>query len=87
MCGVGEGAISILHEVKARGAKVIVLTDADEVSHPRHADALLKLPEVFFFTAPLFASIPLQPLACYVPRFRGRYVGKPRSLAKPVTVE
>ncbi|MDQ6968605.1 MAG: glutamine--fructose-6-phosphate transaminase (isomerizing) [Mariprofundaceae bacterium] len=82
-----EKIISNLHEVKARGAKVILLTDADEKDFPAHADAILKLPEGDFFTAPLLASIPLQLLAYEVARSKGTDVDQPRNLAKSVTVE
>ena len=82
-----EKVISNLYEVKARGAKVILLTDADERDCPKHADAILKLPEGDFFTAPLLASIPLQLLAYEVARSKGTDVDQPRNLAKSVTVE
>ncbi len=82
-----EKVISNLYEVKARGAKVILLTDADEEDCPEHADAILKLPEGDFFTAPLLASIPLQLLAYEVARSKGTDVDQPRNLAKSVTVE
>jgi len=82
-----EKVISNLYEVKARGAKVILLTDADEKDCPEHADAILKLPEGDFFTAPLLASIPLQLLAYEVARSKGTDVDQPRNLAKSVTVE
>ncbi|MBN4061323.1 MAG: glutamine--fructose-6-phosphate transaminase (isomerizing) [Proteobacteria bacterium] len=82
-----EKVISNLYEVKARGAKVILLTDADEKDCPKHADAILKLPEGDFFTAPLLASIPLQLLAYEVARSKGTDVDQPRNLAKSVTVE
>lgn len=82
-----EKIISNLHEVKARGAKVILLTDADEKDYPKHVDAILELPEGDFFTAPLLASIPLQLLAYEVARSKGTDVDQPRNLAKSVTVE
>lgn len=82
-----EKVISNLHEVKARGAKVVLLTDADEKDCPAHADAILKLPEGNFFTAPLLAAIPLQLLAYEVARSKGTDVDQPRNLAKSVTVE
>ncbi len=82
-----EKVISNLHEVKARGAKVILFTDADENSYLKHADALFTLPVGDFFTAPLLASIPLQLLAYDVARSKGTDVDQPRNLAKSVTVE
>jgi len=82
-----DKVISNLHEVKARGAKVILLTDADEEDYLKYADAVVKLPEGDFFTAPLLASIPLQLLAYEVAKSKGTDVDQPRNLAKSVTVE
>ncbi len=82
-----EKVISNLHEVKARGAKVILFTDADENHYAEHADALFNLPVGDFFTAPLLASIPLQLLAYDVALSKGTDVDQPRNLAKSVTVE
>jgi glucosamine--fructose-6-phosphate aminotransferase (isomerizing) len=82
-----EKVISNLHEVKARGAKVILFTDVHEPDYVRHADAVFYLPEGDFFTAPLLASIPLQLLAYDVARSKGTDVDQPRNLAKSVTVE
>jgi len=82
-----EKVISNLHEVKSRGAKVILLTDADETDCFTYADAIVKLPEGDFFTAPLLSSIPLQLLAYEVARSKGTDVDQPRNLAKSVTVE
>jgi len=79
--------ISNLYEVKARGAKVILLTDADRSVYPEQLDALITLPEGDFFTAPILAAIPLQLLAYYVARAKGTDVDQPRNLAKSVTVE
>ncbi|MDX8397838.1 MAG: glutamine--fructose-6-phosphate transaminase (isomerizing) [Mariprofundaceae bacterium] len=79
--------ISNLHEVKARGAKVILLTDAKDEFCNEHVGSLIELPEGDYFTAPLLASIPLQLLAYYVARSKGTDVDQPRNLAKSVTVE
>jgi len=82
-----EKVISNLYEVKARGAKVILLTDADRSVYPEQVDAHINLPEGDFFTAPILAAIPLQLLAYYVARSKGTDVDQPRNLAKSVTVE
>ncbi len=82
-----DKVISNLHEVQARGAKVILITDIPEKECPTNVDAIIHIPEGDFFSAPLLASIPLQYLAYNVARFKGTDVDQPRNLAKSVTVE
>ena len=82
-----DKVISNLHEVQARGAKVILITDIPEKESPNNVDAIIHIPEGDFFSAPLLASIPLQYLAYNVARFKGTDVDQPRNLAKSVTVE
>ncbi|WP_038250160.1 glutamine--fructose-6-phosphate transaminase (isomerizing) [Ghiorsea bivora] len=82
-----DKVISNLHEVQARGAKVILITDIPEQEYPNDVDAIIHIPEGDFFSAPLLASIPLQYLAYNVARFKGTDVDQPRNLAKSVTVE
>jgi len=82
-----DKVISNLHEVQARGAKVILITDMDKETCPKDVDAVIQIPEGDFFSAPLLASIPLQYLAYNVARSKGTDVDQPRNLAKSVTVE
>ncbi len=82
-----DKVISNLHEVQARGAKIILITDIPEHEYPNNVDAVIHIPEGDFFSAPLLASIPLQYLAYNVARFKGTDVDQPRNLAKSVTVE
>ncbi len=82
-----DKVISNLHEVQARGAKVILVTDMPEKDCPDNVDALVHIPEGDFFSAPLLASIPLQYLAYNVAKAKGTDVDQPRNLAKSVTVE
>jgi glucosamine--fructose-6-phosphate aminotransferase (isomerizing) len=82
-----DKVISNLHEVQARGAKVILITDMDQDECPTNVDAVIHIPEGDFFSAPLLASIPLQYLAYNVARAKGTDVDQPRNLAKSVTVE
>ncbi len=82
-----EKVISNLHEVQARGAKVILLTDVGDSERPDDVDAIITIPTGDYFTAPLLAAIPLQLLAYYVACAKGTDVDQPRNLAKSVTVE
>jgi len=82
-----DKVISNLHEVKARGAKVILLTDTAMDDYTDEVEAVIGLPAGDFFTAPLLAAIPLQLLAYEVARAKGTDVDQPRNLAKSVTVE
>ncbi|MDX8377601.1 MAG: glutamine--fructose-6-phosphate transaminase (isomerizing) [Mariprofundales bacterium] len=75
-----------LQEVKARGARLILITDAD-ILDTHEEDHVLRIPHGNYFTTPLLASIPLQLLAYEVARARGTDVDQPRNLAKSVTVE
>jgi len=79
--------ISNLHEVKARGAKVILLTDVSLDDYSEEVEVIIPLPKGDFFTAPILASIPLQLLAYEVAKAKGTDVDQPRNLAKSVTVE
>jgi len=82
-----DKVISNLHEVQARGAKVILITDIENDEYPENVDVIVHIPEGDFFSAPLMASIPLQYLAYNVAKAKGTDVDQPRNLAKSVTVE
>ncbi|MDQ6988987.1 MAG: glutamine--fructose-6-phosphate transaminase (isomerizing) [Mariprofundaceae bacterium] len=82
-----DKVISNLHEVQARGAKIILITDLPKSECPQDVDAIVNIPEGDFFSAPLIASIPLQFLSYNVARSKGTDVDQPRNLAKSVTVE
>jgi glucosamine--fructose-6-phosphate aminotransferase (isomerizing) len=79
--------ISGIQEVRARGARTIVLAqDGDDVVAP-YADVLVRLPGVSTLLQPLVAVVPLQLFACELATVRGHDVDQPRNLAKSVTVE
>lgn len=83
-----EKTLSNLKEVEARGARVIVVTDAtDEDLKGVAAQAVVKVPFVAHETSPLLLNIPLQMLAYHVAVLNGTDVDLPRNLAKSVTVE
>jgi glucosamine--fructose-6-phosphate aminotransferase (isomerizing) len=79
--------INNIQEVRARGARTIVIaTDGDESVTP-YADTVIRIPDTKSLLTPLLALVPLQVLAAEVARARGLDVDQPRNLAKSVTVE
>ena len=82
-----DKVISNIQEVRARGARTIVLVEeADTVVEP-YADVILRLPKASTLLQPLLATVPLQIFACEVATLKGYDVDQPRNLAKSVTVE
>jgi len=79
--------VSNIQEVRARGARTIVIAEeGDDVVVP-YADHLIRVPHVPTLLAPLVTTVPLQVLACEIAAARGHDVDQPRNLAKSVTVE
>jgi glutamine---fructose-6-phosphate transaminase (isomerizing) len=79
--------VSNIQEVRARGARTIVIAeDGDEDVVP-YADHLIRVPRTPTLLAPVVTSVPLQILACEIADTRGFDVDQPRNLAKSVTVE
>ena len=82
-----DKVVSNIQEVRARGARTIVLAeDGDEEVTP-YADELIRLPRVPTLLQPLVATVPLQLFACELAAILGHDVDQPRNLAKSVTVE
>ncbi|TRY19860.1 glutamine--fructose-6-phosphate transaminase (isomerizing) [Tessaracoccus rhinocerotis] len=82
-----DKVISNIAEVRARGAKTIVLGDADDDQARAHAEVFIPLPKVSTLVQPLLAILPLQLFACELATLKGHDVDQPRNLAKSVTVE
>ena len=82
-----EKTLSNLDEVRARGAKTLLLCMEDAAIADAAADHILRLPHIHELLAPLETVIPLQLFAYYNSVLRGCDVDKPRNLAKSVTVE
>jgi len=79
--------VSNIQEIRARGARTIVIAeDGDDVVAP-YADTLIKIPAVPTLLQPLVATVPLQVFACELATAKGHDVDQPRNLAKSVTVE
>jgi glucosamine--fructose-6-phosphate aminotransferase (isomerizing) len=79
--------LSNVAEIRARGARTIVIAEAGDEESRKHADHLIEVPAVATLHAPFVTVIPLQVLAAEIAQARGYDVDKPRNLAKSVTVE
>ncbi len=82
-----DKVVSNIQEVRARGAKTIVLAEEGDADVLPYADVLIPLPVMPTLFQPLTAIIPLQVFACELATLKGHDVDQPRNLAKSVTVE
>lgn len=79
--------VSNIQEVRARGARTLVIAeDGDEAVVP-FADEVFRVPQCPTLLAPLLTVVPLQIFACELAHAKGLDVDQPRNLAKSVTVE
>ena len=79
--------VSNIQEVRARGARTIVIAEEGDSAVAPYADHLIRVPRTPTLLAPLVTTVPLQVLACEIAAARGHDVDQPRNLAKSVTVE
>jgi glucosamine--fructose-6-phosphate aminotransferase (isomerizing) len=79
--------LSNIQEIRARGARAIVVAEEGDDTVRPYASHLLELPAVPTLLQPLVSTVPLQVLAAEIARARGFDVDRPRNLAKSVTVE
>lgn len=79
--------VSNLQEVRARGARTVVIAEVGDDAVTPYADHLVRVPATPTLLAPLVTTVPLQVLACEIAAARGYDVDQPRNLAKSVTVE
>ncbi|MER5767964.1 glutamine--fructose-6-phosphate transaminase (isomerizing) [Streptomyces sp. NPDC001985] len=79
--------ISNIQEIRARGARTIVIAEEGDEEVVPYADHLVRVPAVPALLQPLVATVPLQVFACELATARGNEVDQPRNLAKSVTVE
>jgi glucosamine--fructose-6-phosphate aminotransferase (isomerizing) len=83
-----EKTSSNLQEVRARGGRVVFISDRTGIEKlGLDAAAAIELPTVDPFVAPIVYAIPVQLLAYHVAVAKGTDVDQPRNLAKSVTVE
>jgi glucosamine--fructose-6-phosphate aminotransferase (isomerizing) len=79
--------ISGIQEIRARGARTIVVAEEDDDAVEPYADVLIRIPRSSTLLQPLAAVVPLQLFACELATVKGHDVDQPRNLAKSVTVE
>ena len=81
---IAEKMLSNIQEVRARGAKIIAITDG---SVSLTAEHVIRIPETHALLQPILAIVPMQVFAYEMAVARGNDVDQPRNLAKSVTVE
>ena len=79
--------VSNIQEVRARGARTIVIAEEGDEDVVPYADHIIRVPRTPTLMAPVVTTVPLQVLACEIADTRGYDVDQPRNLAKSVTVE
>ncbi|MEV4192503.1 glutamine--fructose-6-phosphate transaminase (isomerizing) [Streptomyces toxytricini] len=79
--------VSNIQEIRARGARTIVIAEEGDQAVVPYADHLVRIPATPTLLQPLVATVPLQVFACELATARGNEVDQPRNLAKSVTVE
>ena len=79
--------LSAIQEIRARGARTLVLAEEGDEEAAAYADELITLPVVPTLLQPIVATVPLQLFACELATALGHDVDQPRNLAKSVTVE
>lgn len=85
--GLYEKMLSNIKEVRARGARVILMCDENAVIPENIADDILRVPTLDELFMPIPTATLSQLIAYYTARMLGCDVDKPRNLAKSVTVE
>ncbi|PPS82340.1 glutamine--fructose-6-phosphate transaminase (isomerizing) [Streptomyces sp. MH60] len=79
--------VSNIQEIRARGARTIVIAEEGDEAVVPYADHLVRVPATPTLLQPLVTTVPLQVFACELATARGNEVDQPRNLAKSVTVE
>ncbi|WP_374944850.1 glutamine--fructose-6-phosphate transaminase (isomerizing) [Sphingomonas sp.] len=83
-----EKTVSNMQEVRARGGKVILISDDEGIAAAGEGCvATIAMPRVHPLIAPIVYAVPVQLLAYHVAVAKGTDVDQPRNLAKSVTVE
>ncbi|MFJ4185800.1 glutamine--fructose-6-phosphate transaminase (isomerizing) [Kitasatospora sp. NPDC089509] len=79
--------VSNIQEIRARGARTIVIAEEGDEAVAPYADHLIRIPATPTLLQPLVSTVPLQVFACELATAKGHEVDQPRNLAKSVTVE
>ena len=84
---VHDKIVSNIQEIRARGARTIIIAEEGDDAVAGYADTLITVPPTPTLLQPLVATVPLQVFACELALAKGHDVDQPRNLAKSVTVE
>jgi glucosamine--fructose-6-phosphate aminotransferase (isomerizing) len=79
--------VANMHEVNARGGRIIAITTEGNGDLSGLVEAQLRVPETLPLLSPVLTSIPLQLLAYHSAVLKGCDVDRPRHLATSATVE
>lgn len=79
--------VSNIQEVRARGARTLVVAEEGDTSVDEYAEVVFRVPRTPTLYMPLLTVVPLQIFACELASVMGHDVDQPRNLAKSVTVE
>ncbi|MGL4175588.1 MAG: glutamine--fructose-6-phosphate transaminase (isomerizing) [Dermatophilaceae bacterium] len=79
--------VSNIQEIRARGARTIVVAHDGDNDVVPFASEVIRIPECSPLLAPLLSVVPLQVFALHLSTAKGLDVDQPRNLAKSVTVE
>ncbi|WP_260484418.1 glutamine--fructose-6-phosphate transaminase (isomerizing) [Sphingomicrobium flavum] len=83
-----EKTVSNMQEVRARGGKIIFISDAKGLEEAGDGCvATIEMPTAHPLIQPIVYAVPVQLLAYHVAVLKGTDVDQPRNLAKSVTVE
>jgi glutamine---fructose-6-phosphate transaminase (isomerizing) len=85
--GLHGKVVSNIQEIRARGARTIVIAEEGDEDVVPFADVIFRVPATPPLLAPLVTTVPLQVFACELASAKGLDVDQPRNLAKSVTVE
>ncbi|WP_277452609.1 glutamine--fructose-6-phosphate transaminase (isomerizing) [Janibacter sp. DB-40] len=79
--------VSNIQEIRARGARTIVIAQEGDEEVVPFADEVIRVPHTSPLLQPLLTVVPLQVFALHLSTAKGLDVDQPRNLAKSVTVE
>ena len=82
-----DKVISNIQEVRARGARAIVIAEEGDAAVDPFADDVIRVPATPTLMWPLLTVVPLQIFAAALADAKGLDIDQPRNLAKSVTVE
>ncbi|MDO5739822.1 MAG: glutamine--fructose-6-phosphate transaminase (isomerizing) [Ornithinimicrobium sp.] len=85
--GLHGKVVSNIQEIRARGARTLVIAEEGDTDVEPFADEVIRVPRTLPLLAPLLTVVPLQVFALHLSTAKGLDVDQPRNLAKSVTVE